>query len=150
MNHTNDTNDKLVDEQEWELQERATQAALDRRIPSTDPAMENYRRVAVALRCAPHDQPPPGFAAAMARQVAQHDAGLERLLFRGLAMALAASSIGVTAVYGGLFWQAVTAISGAGAMQWIAAGAGCVILSWTFGLLRQSAAIGTRAAVRID
>ena len=125
------------DEHEWELQERAMRAARDHRAPTTDPAAENYRRVAVALCSAPRNEPPTDFASEMARQIARQNSGIERALFRGLFLTLAASSVVVTALYGGQWWQAVQGISNDGALQWVLAGTGCVALSWMISRLRQ-------------
>ena len=130
--------DTPVDEYEWELQERAMQAARDHRGPTTCPAAESYRRVAVALSSA-RSEPPAGFASAMARQIAQQNPGIERALFCGLFLALAASSVVVTALYGGQWWQAVQGISHGGAGQWVLAGTGCMIFSWMISRLRQPA-----------
>ena len=134
----NSSKDTPVDEHEWELQERAMRAARDHQAPTTYSAAESYRRVAVALSSAPRSEPPADFASAMALQIAQQDSGIERLLFRGLILTLAASSVVVTALYSGQWWQAVQGISNDGALQWVLAGTGCVALSWVISQLRQS------------
>lgn len=135
----NSSKDTPVDEHEWELQERAMRAAREHRAPTTYAAAESYRRVAVALSSAPRSEPPAGFAYAMARQIAQQNSGFERALFRGLFLTLAASSVVVTALYGGQWWHAVQGISHDGAGQWVLAGTGCVVLSWMISRLRQPA-----------
>lgn len=128
--------DTPVDEHEWEVQERAMRAARDQRIISTDPAAESYRRVAVALDSAPRSEPPTDFASTMARQIAQQNSGIERALFRGLFLAFAASSVVVTALYAGQWWQTVQGIPNDGALQWALVGTGCVAFSWMIDRLR--------------
>ena len=134
----NSSKDTPLDEHEWEVQERAMRAAHDQREPDSDPAAESYRRVADALRSSPHGQPPADFASAMARHIAQQNAGIERVLFRGLFLTLAASSVIVTALYGGRWWQVLQGVSGDGAPQWVLAGTGCIALSWMINQLRQA------------
>lgn len=128
-----------IDEHEWEVQERGLRAARYGVAAGTDPAAESYRRVAAALDSAPRSEPPGDFAAGMVMQIAQQNAGIERVLFRGLVLALAASAVIVTALYGEQLLQAVQANSTDGALQWIAAGLGCMAMSWMAGQLRRTA-----------
>jgi len=128
-----------VDEHEWEMQERGLRAIRDPEAGGMDPAADSYRRVAAALNCAPRSEPPRDFAAEMAMQIDQQNAGIEQALFRGLFLGLAVSAIVVTALYGGRWWQAMQATPTDGALQWVAAVAGCVALSWVIGQLRRSA-----------
>lgn len=127
----------LVDEREWESQERGMRAARDHGADTMDAVANSYRRVAMALSSAPLCEAPPDFATAVVAQIANRDAGVERALFRGLVLVLAAASVIVTALYGGQWWQALQGMLEGGALQWVVAGTGCVALSWMVGQLQQ-------------
>lgn len=127
-----------VDEREWESQERGMRAARDDGADTVDAVAKSYRRVAMALSSAPRCEPPPDFATAVVAQIANRDAGVERVLFRGLVLALTAASVIVTALYAGRWWQALQeGMLEVGALQWVVAGMGCVALSWMMGQLQQ-------------
>ncbi|MEG3191239.1 hypothetical protein [Lysobacter sp. D1-1-M9] len=126
-----------IDDHEWETQERGMRAARGPGKDPMDPAAESYRRVALAVIRAPRREPPADFVAGVVEQVARREAGIERALFRGLLLVLAAASVIVTALYGGQWWRAVQQASAGGALPWIMAGTGCVTLSWMIGQLHQ-------------
>lgn len=134
----NSSKDAPLDEREWEIQERAMRGTHDHREPDPDPASASYRRVADALVSAPHAEPPTDFASTVALQIAQQNAGIERMLCRGLFVTLAASAVVVTALYGGQWWQALQGALDDGTLQWVLAGAGCMALSWMISQLHQS------------
>lgn len=135
----NSTRETRIDEHEWESQERGLRAVRNGVATAMDPLAESYRHVAAALDSAPRSEPPGDFAADMVMQIARQSTGIERMLFRGLVLALAASALIVTALYGEQLLQTVQASSTYGALQWIAAGSGCVALSWMASQLRRSA-----------
>ncbi len=131
----NSSKDTPLDEREWEMQERAMRAAHDQGDSESNPASASYRRVADALRSAPHGQPPTDFASAIVMQIKQQNTHLERTLCSGLFATLAASSVVVTALYGEQWWQALQGM-GDGALQWVLACTGCAALSWMIRQLR--------------
>ena len=128
-----------LDDREWEIQERGMRAARDDGTNAMDPAAECYRRVAIALISTPRCGPPADFARSIVEQIAVRDAGVERALFRSLLLVLAASSVVVTGLYAGQWWQAMQGMLTGGALQWVVAGMGCVALSWMIGQLHQLA-----------
>lgn len=131
------TGKPVLDEREWQAQERGMRAAQRDDTSATDPQVANYRVVAQALRSAPHSQPPADFAAAVARlAAARSDAGLERVLSRMLLAVFVVSSVVVTALYGGRWWQSVHQTLGGDALAWLLAGMGCLAVSWLLGQLR--------------
>lgn len=131
------TDQSRIDEHEWDLQERGLRAARNAGAPEADSATESYRRVAAALACMHGSEPPPDFTSAVMMQIARQNAGIERALFRGLSVVLAASALVATALYGEQWLQAVQATSTDGPLQWVWAGTGCVVLSWMIGQLRR-------------
>lgn len=132
----NSKKEPLVDDREWETQERGMRTARDRETGAMDPSAESYRRVAMALSNAPRCEPPADFASSIVEQIALRDAGIDRALFRSLFLVLAASSVIVTALYGGQWWQAMQEMLTGGALQWVLPGTGCVALSWMISQLR--------------
>ena len=92
-----------------------------------------------ALRGLPHGAPPPGFAAAVAREAARRASLGERLWLLSPGVALVAATAYVVAEYGASWtgslaplWQA---IGGATALNWSAATAACLALSWVLSRL---------------
>lgn len=137
----NNRKEPQFDDREWESQERGMRAAR-KAGPETgamDAAAEHYRRVAMAMVGAPRSEPPADFVSNVVEQVALHDAGIERALFRGLSLVLAASSVIVAALYGGQWWQAMQEMLTGGGLQWVLAGSACAALSWMTRQLHQRA-----------
>lgn len=120
----------VIDDREWEIQERGLHAARTGGEDGMDPAAESYRRVATALIRGPHAEPPADFATGVLEQVASRQAGMERALLRSLSLVLAASTVAVTALYAAPWWQAMQGMLGDGAPGWAALGTGCVVVSW--------------------
>lgn len=116
----------IVAEAEWLAQEQAL----------ARPAHRADALLAQALRSGPGSEPPPGFAAAVARQARAaatrgvEDARVERLLLAALMLALGLAVAGVLAWYGPRWWALLHAVLGEGAAPWALAGAACLLLSW--------------------
>lgn len=116
-----------VDERDWLAQERALSMPSGHRADAL---------LAQALRTLPTPQPPPGFAAEMARlaapgpQASAVDTRLDRLLLNVLLALLALASIGAALWYGNQWWALASQALGAGAAQWALLGATCLLLSW--------------------
>ncbi len=127
----NGRKEPVVDDCEWEAQERGLRAARNGESSAADPEIEVYRRLASALSCAPHSAPPADFASRIARQVAAPDTGIEIALHRSLLVVLALTSFIVIALYGGQWWQAARAALTGSALPWFLAGIGCLVLTWT-------------------
>lgn len=117
----------LIDEAEWQAQERALREATGRHIDRRD---ASYRLIANAVQSAPGAALPVDFAADVIRRVDSHEAGFERLLSRML-MALFLTALAIFgAVYGGQLWRAVSYGYGGGVSGWILIVASCIGLSW--------------------
>ena len=124
-----------VHERDWLAQERALGA------PGAD------RRDALlvqALRTPAGSQPPPGFAADIARRVLAtdvpvraDDGGIERLLLNALLLVLAGAVLAVVALYGGDWWALGSAALGRNVSTWALLGAACLALSWLPGGARR-------------
>jgi len=128
------TDKPLVDESEWEAQERGKRAAPGRDAAGLDAAAAAYRIVAKTVVSIPRSEPPDDFAAAVVKRIARQDAELERLLSRILLVVFVAACIVVGVQYGGQWWQALHRTLGDAALGWMVAGTGCLTLSW---VLRQ-------------
>lgn len=131
------TREPLIDEREWQAQERGMHAAQGDDTGVADSRTAHYRVVAQALRSTPVSQPPVDFASNVARlAVTRSDAALERMLSKILSVVFAISSLLVIALYGGRWWQSVHQAFGGDALAWPLAGVGCLAVSWVFGQLR--------------
>lgn len=124
-----------VDERDWLAQEQALSMPSGRRADAL---------LAHALRTLPASQPPPGFAAEVARlamagprQATAADTRLERLLLNVLLGLLALASLGAVVWYGSQWWALASQALGAGAAQWALLGAICLLLSWLPGAARR-------------
>lgn len=126
------TRDKLlIDESEWEAQERGMRAALGGDTGGLlDEAAVDYRFVAEALISVPHSEPPDDFAADVVKCVARHDAGLESLLSRILLAVFLVASTMMGVRYGEQGWQALHQMLSGDALGWALIAMGCVTLSW--------------------
>lgn len=133
------TDKALIEESEWEAQERGLRAALGRDASTLDAAAVNYRVVARALMSIPRSEPPEDFAADVVKRVARHDAGIERHLSRFLLALFVVVSSLVGVLYGELWWQALHHTLRDDARGWVLAGIGCVTISWICSLLLQQA-----------
>ncbi|MCR6664344.1 MAG: hypothetical protein NVV60_14635 [Luteimonas sp.] len=119
-------NTPRADERDWQAQERSLSAPQDGR----------DALLARALRSQPVPQPPPGFAADVARLAAlratrrvEDDARLERLLQPALFAILVVGALVSALVFGDRVWATTVDAFGAGAVQWLLVGAACVALS---------------------
>lgn len=117
-----------VAERDWLAQEQALSMPAGRRADAL---------LARALRTLPTSQPPPGFAAEVARlaaagphQARAVDTRLERHLLNALLGLLALASLGATAWYGSQWWALASEALGTDAAQWALLGVACVLLSW--------------------
>jgi len=127
-----------LDEREWQAQE---QALRDERLgiatSGVDAPDANYRTIARALREPPADALPQDFAQRVARMAATRaapaDARLELTLLNLLGIVLAGSGMVVLAMYGREAFAGVDARI----VQWGAALAACVALSWSFDWMRR-------------
>lgn len=126
------TDKTLIDEREWEAQERGMRAARGRDAGSLDVVALNYRQVAEALISAPLGEPPDSFAAAVVKHAARHDAGIERLLSRILLAVFLVATIMLGVLFGEQWWQSLHQTLGDDAQGWVLTGIGCVTLSWLF------------------
>ncbi|MCW4454385.1 hypothetical protein OK348_06210 [Flavobacterium sp. MXW15] len=133
------THKSPIDENEWQAQERGMRAARDHAPAGTDAATADYRIVAEALMSAPRSAPPADFATGVAGHIARHDAGIERLLSRILLAAFLLVSIVAGVLYGDHAWQSLQQALGGEVVEWMLAGAGCVVLSWICSLLLRRA-----------
>ena len=138
-----------IDEREWQAQERGMHAAQGDDAGVADLRTAHYHVVANALRSAPGNQPPAGFASSVARLAGtRSDAALERMLSQILLVVFAISSLVVVALYGGRWWQSVHQAFGGDALAWLLAGMGCLVVSWLFGQLRSIRDDGDLEAAR--
>lgn len=138
-----------VDEQEWQLQERALRAERSGAIAGDDPLLERYRQVARALRRPLPAAPPADFARSVALRMAMHaapDTRLEQQLLHVLSALLALSAVAAMALYGSQWLHAFAALlpsmaagsAAAGlAFHWTLALAACLGLSWSLERLRR-------------
>jgi len=129
----NTTNQPIIDECEWEAQERGMRAAAGDGPDGMDPAAATYRVVAEALATLPRSEPPADFAAGVSRQIARSDAGLERPLSRILLVVFVMALALVGVLFGEPAWQLLRQALGGDAQGWLLAGMGCLALSWLGG-----------------
>lgn len=122
-----------VDERDWLAQERALGGAGDAR----------DALLARALREPPVSQPPPDFAAAVARLAATAaplsaavEPRLERVLLAVLAAAMGLAALVALAIWGGQWWALSAQAIGAATVPWVALAGGCLLLSWLPGAAR--------------
>lgn len=154
MNHDQDFDPALharmtdAEEREWLAQERALRDERTRAIASEDPALAAYRDVARALRTPLPDALPVDFAPSIAarcrRPATQLDTRLEQHVQRALLVALAVAAALVCAVYGGDWLRASVSalplLAHPTALNWSAALAACLGLSWASGVIGRRAA----------
>ncbi|HSR65451.1 MAG TPA: hypothetical protein VLM17_07620 [Xanthomonadaceae bacterium] len=137
--------DDLVDEQEWQLQERALREERDGAPAGEDPALAQYRQVARALRAPPPVALPADFAAGVASRAAaraQADGRFEQVLTQLLLAALAFAGVAAAMVWGGEWWRASSTLLPSPqrlglAVPWGLAIAACLGLSWATEQLRR-------------
>lgn len=129
---------------EWLAQERALHDERAGVTTTNDPLVARYRVIAHALRQPLPDALPADFAQKLAAQV-QHaplDAGMEQVLMRALMTLLALSGAVVATLYGQSWWPAIAALlplSSGVAINWAAALAACVGVSWLVEQVRNTA-----------
>jgi hypothetical protein len=144
------------DHNEWQAQERAMRESRDG-IPSADPMVRRYRKVADALRAPLPDLLPADFAAQVARRAEAQataptvvpDAPFERDLLRGAIAVLGLGSAVVAAMYGRA-WLAPTLdllhLDSSVAINWTLALAACVGATWLTDQLRRHRESAAHAA----
>lgn len=120
----------LVDEAEWQAQERGMRAALGEASAGLDSTAASYFTVASAVLSAPVSEPPTDFAASVAAHVAKREPVVERVMSRMLAAAFVVAATATVIIYGDAWWAALEPWRGSDALGWIVAGAGCVLMSW--------------------
>lgn len=125
----NVTDEPLIDDDEWDAQERGMRAPGERGVHGLEPATARYALVADALRSMPAATPPPDFAAAVAHRIGNRDAWFERLLWRTLLGVFAAALAVAAARYGARSWQALLHVLGDAASGWVLAGAAGLTLA---------------------
>lgn len=134
--HEGAPSEPAFDAIEWDQQERGRRAARQGGDDGLDARARDYRVVARAVRSRPRREPPMDFAAAVARQAADREAGIERLLSRWLAVALVIV-LGIVGVrYGAAVWTAFQQALGDAATGWVLLGLACAGLSWACARIR--------------
>ena len=98
--------------------------------PGPGTAADGYRRIRMALEDMPRTGPPQDFAAQVAKQVACPSLGLDRTLYRILALLLSALSMFLIARYGGDWWSTARGALARGEIAWPTVCALCLALSW--------------------
>lgn len=148
MNHDHTPQDPLSDpeQREWLAQERAWRDERAGKAPDEDPVAASYRTLMHALRTPVPDALPADFARRVAAQVAKPatvDTRLEQQFQRLLLTALALAALAACAVYGGDWLRASVAalplLDRATTVNWAAALAACLGLSWAMDVLRRGA-----------
>jgi len=124
-----------VEDGEWELQEDNVRRPRGNAAFEPGTSAESYRRVGVALDCMPRAEPPPDFASQVVKQVDRQAPGLDRALYRSLALLLPTLSVLLIWLHGGHWWS-TTQGALATEMAWPAICAVCVALSWLTTQLR--------------
>jgi hypothetical protein len=146
MNHAPTPRDPLneAEQREWLAQERAWRDERAGTAPGEDPAAASYRTLMRALRTPLPDALPADFArsiAARASQVAAVDTRLEQHFQRLLLATLALAALAACAVYGGDWLRASIAalplLDRATTVNWSAALAACLGLSWAMDAFRR-------------
>ena len=148
MNHDRTPQGPLTDaeQREWLAQERAWRDARAGNAPEEDPVAASYRTLMRALRTPLPDALPADFArsvAARAAKPATVDTSLEQQFQRLLLAALVVAALVACAMYGGGWLRASVAalplLDRATTVNWSAALAACLGLSWAMDVLRRGA-----------
>jgi hypothetical protein len=148
MNHPSTPRDPLneVEQREWLAQERAWRDELAGAAPGEDPAAASYRTLMRALRTPLPGALPADFARDVAARVAQPaavDTRLEQQVQRLLLAALVLAALVACAMYGGGWLRASVAalplLDRAATINWSAALAACLGLSWAMDVFRRNA-----------
>ena len=148
MNHDRTPQGPLTDaeQREWLAQERAWRDARAGNTPEEDPVAASYRTLMRALRTPLPDALPADFArsvAARAAKPATVDTSLEQQFQRLLLAALVVAALVACAMYGGGWLRASVAalplLDRATTVNWAAALAACLGLSWSRDVLRRGA-----------
>ena len=134
-----------AEEREWLAQERALREERNRVAGDGDATVAAYRDVVRALRVPPPDAPPADFArtvaAACGRQHARADTRLEQQVQRVLLAVLAVAALAACAIYGDDWLRASQAalplLDRGTTLNWSAALAACLGLSWAMDALRR-------------
>jgi len=146
MNHDRTPQPPLTDseQREWLAQERAWRDACAGNAPGDDPVAASYRRLMGALRTPLPDALPADFArkvAARAAKASALDTRLEQQVQRLLLATLVLAALAACAVYGGDWLRASIAalplLDHATTLNWSAALAACLGLSWAMDALRR-------------
>ena len=148
MNHPSTPRDPLNDaeQREWLAQERAWREERAGTAPGEDPAAASYRTLMRALRAPLPDALPADFARSVAARVSKADAvdtRLEQRFQRLLLAALAVAALAACLVYGDSWLRASVAalplLDRATTVNWSAALAACLGLSWAMDAIRRHA-----------
>ncbi|QHB71040.1 hypothetical protein [Stenotrophomonas sp. 364] len=118
-----------IDAVEWAAQEQGRRHAGDAADARTSAVSADYRQIAMALRSLPRGAPPPDFTAAVLRQVAVHEAGVEKRLVPVLIAVLVVVTAAMVLLFGRYWWQLVQLHVGHDGIRWAVALAACMLAS---------------------
>lgn len=123
----NTTPTPRLDNTEWAAQQLGMDCARRGHAAPADPAAYDYHAIAMAVQTLPRGAPPADFSRQLMQCLAVPRAGIERRLLPGLLVALTAVAAGLVGVFGGYWWQLLSAAGSA--LPWALPVAACIAAS---------------------